>query len=258
MRLVWLTDIHFPFLNHSQREEFCASIGVARPDVVLVTGDISSAKRFGEDLRILSEHANRADIFFVLGNHDYYGCESIETTRKLARGFADVAHIYYLPECAPVKLTKDVTLVGIDGWGDARNGNVEFTQLLLNDFVYIPELTGKSRFIRNAILNAYGENEAAALEQQLSQVGVAREVIIATHVPPFMEACVGGDRDGLPFFSCRSTGEAISRFMINNKTKCTVLCGHTHYEADVDVHGIHVCVGGAEYGAPKIQKILCI
>ena len=72
MRLAWLTDIHLEFAGDAGIEMLAQEVVVARPDVVLVGGDIGQAASALGYLRRLAATI-RTPLQFVLGNHDFYG-----------------------------------------------------------------------------------------------------------------------------------------------------------------------------------------
>ena len=79
----------------------------------LVTGDIGESDSVG---RFVDELGRIAPIYYVLGNHDYYRSSIDEVRATLPGG--------WLPGLAPVQLTDRTVLLGIDGWGDARCGDL--------------------------------------------------------------------------------------------------------------------------------------
>lgn len=125
MRLAWLTDIH---LDHGP-------LGDIDADGLLVTGDISNSCSLQMHL---AELAQRTPLYFVLGNHDYYG-SSITGVRQQVPQWAGS----WLHQDGPITLG-EWQLVGVDGWGDGRIGNAE-TPVFLNDFLLIEELRGLER-----------------------------------------------------------------------------------------------------------------
>ena len=72
-RIAWLTDLHLDFIEPDTAiADFCRSVADCPSDVVLVGGDISTAASLEAHLRQL-EAAVQRPIYFVLGNHDFYG-----------------------------------------------------------------------------------------------------------------------------------------------------------------------------------------
>jgi Icc protein len=87
-------------------------------------------------------------------------------------------------------------------------------------------------------------------------------VVVATHVPPFREACwyegqISHD-DWIPYFTCAAVGDVLHQAMLDHPDHTmTVLCGHTHGAGVADVlPNLRVLTGGAEYGAPVLQDVL--
>src|SRR4051812_2136340 len=72
MTLAWLTDLHLDFVETDARREFYASVRDARADAILLGGDIGEAATV-KDFLLEMESAVNAPMYFVLGNHDYYG-----------------------------------------------------------------------------------------------------------------------------------------------------------------------------------------
>jgi hypothetical protein len=88
MRLTWITDPHFNFLppfgalafgQYVAKETGC--------DAVVLTGDIAESKSLEKASKGFAEGLDKP-VYFVLGNHDYYG-GSIRATRDIARNVAE-------------------------------------------------------------------------------------------------------------------------------------------------------------------------
>ena len=81
MRIAWITDIHLDFLSPGGVEAFLGRLRAEEPEAVLVGGDIGTASTFPTFLTTMAEWLERP-IYFVLGNHDFYG-GSIEEVRLI-------------------------------------------------------------------------------------------------------------------------------------------------------------------------------
>lgn len=66
------------------------------------------------------------------------------------------------------------------------------------------------------------------------------------------------DDDWLPHFTCKAVGDVLRGAMAGKPDRrLTVLCGHTHGEGMVLLMpNLRVLTGGAEYGQPKVQRVL--
>src|SRR5947209_18601256 len=71
-RLAWATDIHLNFVTASEVAEFCERIVRASCDALIITGDIAEGTSIASYLKTLATHVPMP-IYFVLGNHDFYG-----------------------------------------------------------------------------------------------------------------------------------------------------------------------------------------
>ncbi len=254
MRCTWVTDVHLNFLDQAQLIAFFDAVKRERPDHILVTGDTGESHDVWKFLELF---ALLAPTHAVLGNHDYYG-----TTISALRATAPNE---WLPSRAPIQLTPTTALLGVDGWGDGRCGNLD-SNVRLADWRDIGELDGLlfcSAEERCARLRSLGDAEAAMLRDQLSRTS-ARELIVLTHVPPFPDACwYDGKRsspDWLPWFTCVAVGEVLlAHAHAHPDTAITVLCGHTHGRGEFRAApNLFVRTGGwpprhKSYGNPIVQ-----
>ncbi len=134
---------------------------------------------------------------------------------------------------------------------------------MLNDYVLIAELRGLSRAARLDRLHRLGDAEASRLAELLAEaLPRHRRVIVATHVPPFKEACwheghISND-DWLPHFTSRAVGEVLRRAAADHPDRTLrVLCGHTHGAGTAQIlPNLRVVTGGAEYGEPRVSGVI--
>ncbi len=250
------------FLDSAALDHFLSSLAAEKADAWIVGGDIGEADSVGRYLQLIQASVDRP-VYFVLGNHDYYGA----AFQSVKREILDLIHVspglVWLSNAGVVELTGDTALVGHGSWGDARLGNVWATPVELNDFFYIRELSHLSREARIRMLNMLGDEAAAYLKKVLGEaLDAYAEVLCLTHVPPFRESAVHAGRpsanDWLPFFSCNAVGDILlqlaSRF---SDRQLRVFCGHTHGSGIYHpMPNLTVTTGGARYGHPIIQKVL--
>jgi 3',5'-cyclic AMP phosphodiesterase CpdA len=262
MRLAWLTDTHFDFVGPDTAAALLTRVVEGRPDAVLISGDIAVAKTLAAWLRIL-DRALQLPVYFVLGNHDYYGgsLAGVRTAARAAVAASD--RLTWLSEAEPVILEARTALIGHGGWGDGRLGDYAGSPVRLNDFVLIAELTGLDHETLGRVLRGLGDEAAAHLERQLAAVrDDCDEVLVLTHVPPFAEASLHLGKPAhphwLPHFACGATGEVLrAAAQARPERRFTVLCGHTHDRADCWVlPNLHVRVGAAAYRRPDIEDWL--
>jgi hypothetical protein len=146
-RVVWLTDIHLNFLTEAKVKAFLAEVDGARPDAVLIGGDIGEAHDVCDYLGQIGQ-AIAVPVYFVLGNHDFYHGSIRETRRRVAELCAGHPRLHYLTVEDHAELAPHVGLVGHDGWADGRLGNYARSLVAMNDFRLISELTGRDKLDR--------------------------------------------------------------------------------------------------------------
>jgi len=257
LRATWLTDIHLNFLKPLALRAFYDRVRAEQPAVLLVTGDIGEADSV---VRFVGELAAIAPVYFVLGNHDYYR-SSIAAVRGAVQRLP--MEMTWLPGCGPLKITPRTTILGVDGWGDARCGDLA-SKVQLSDWQLIDDF---KRGDRNETLQRLGANEARKLREHLAAAPASEHLLVLTHVPPFPEACIYDDVQSepawLPWFTCIATGELLfEHARTHPDQQITVLCGHSH---GIGTHqplpNLTVRTGGwpkgiEGYGNPVVQATL--
>lgn len=270
MKLIWVSDVHLNFLNEKQRQEFYCTLTGA--DAIVISGDIAESHNVIPFLKGM-EAATGLPVYFVLGNHDFYG-SSIKNVRKLA-GKLDG----YLAQ-APVELVKNHTIMlGVDGFGDCRFGDYENSRLTMSDWLYIDELRaayGALSYLPNALssrpdcdvlketLQSLADADAKLLRKNVRKAIKSgfKRVIIVTHVPPFEEAALyAGTKStpsGLPFFASKCLGDAILPLAKKHpELDFLWLSGHTHSRAEYKpCDNMTVRVAKSEYYYPQIEDVI--
>ncbi len=263
-RLLWVTDPHLNFLS----DDATTALGrtwakIDPPAPLIVTGDISEAPRLLDDLRRLASGFER-QIYFVLGNHDYYRGSWRGVHRELRVGGLPNS-LVFLDRCGPIRLDATTALIGQGGWYDGGNGNARTSPIRLNDFRRIAELGRcQNRGALLMVIQSRAEFDADEAHRKLEHAvrdGYQR-VILATHVPPFPEVALHegqpADADYLPWFTSGLMGSALERFCDEHPgIQVLVLCGHTHCPSDYHRRpNLRVRAGPAEYGRPQLAAQL--
>jgi Icc protein len=262
-RLIWTTDLHWERLHERERQEFFESVAELRGDGLIISGDFGEAANVLEFLQRLHEET-RLPIYFVLGNHDFY-FSSFAKVRAAIRQFVQTPGYFWLTECPPLSLGDDVALIGHEGWADARLGDYNGARQAPLDFQHIEELAGLTKQRRLELLQQLGDEAAAALRQSLTAaLQTHRHVLCVTHVPPYRETCVDSsgrvNEERLPFYTCHALGQMFREVMSSHPDhSLTVLCGHTHEEADARVlPNLRVIVKSAAYGIAFTPRVISL
>ena len=106
---------------------------------MLIGGDLGEAFSWDRYLHQLNDLLERP-IYFVLGNHDYYGSSLFEVRERAGQITQTFQRLHWLPASGVVSLDGRTALVGHGGWGDARAANFRRSNVLLNDYFLIAEL----------------------------------------------------------------------------------------------------------------------
>lgn len=266
MKLWWATDLHLIDLAATDWSPLSRAASpqgsppTGQPiDGLILTGDIAESKELSDALDQIADQS-AVPVYFVLGNHDFYGNSIAATTRSVVNQVRDDPRLTYLTDALPIELAAGSFLIGDDGWGDATEGDYETSYVRLNDFNQIDDFRRLAPEHWKAKLQALGQQSAQRLSSKLEQLPThAKHVLIATHVPPFCEACwyEGKTTDGnwAPFFVCGAIGKAIQAFADKHAhIKLTVICGHTHHDGVARISdNLIVYTGAATGGVPEIE-----
>jgi 3',5'-cyclic AMP phosphodiesterase CpdA len=258
MKIAWCSDLHLNFIGKNDVINFANKLRDHDSDCVVISGDIAEAPSLQPILDLLD---GEKKIWFILGNHDFYHSD-FETVRNSC-SLRKNSNVRWIQQEGSIKLTETACLIGHDSFYDARFGypNLGFS---LNDFDLIKDL--KFDRFTNLIdrLHQLGDEAADFIDDAITEAAKTySEIIIVTHVPPFSECSKYGTEPSpiysLPFFSCKAIGETL----LNAKErypnhKITVLCGHTHFEAELHIDNLHILVADAEYYSPAIYKTIIV
>lgn len=213
MKIQLLSDLHLEFLNINQVEEVAYKISISTAETLILAGDICSFKRpsiynLYSFLDIVQERYK--NIIYVLGNHEYYGCSTLEVT-NLIKALNYNRHNLNVLENNYITI-EDVIFYGTTLWFEET---VE-TQLLkynLNDYRCIQDFT-PDEWSRKAI-------------QFIKNIpdDKSKKVLITHHVPHSR------------FISTKYVGNKMNCFYLNeigkylNKFDLAVF-GHSHDSID--------------------------
>jgi Icc-related predicted phosphoesterase len=264
MKLAWASDIHLNFADDSQQRWFLHN-AKERADALVISGDIGESETLHRTLKRISNIFEKP-VYFVLGNHDFYRGSIERTKRTASRCAYTTQNMFYLSNNPTIELSPTTAMVGHDGWADGRFGNFDDSDVILNDFILIEELS----FYQNGeldkeamrpVLEKLGDEAARYISLALfSAAHKYKKVYVVTHVPPFCEATwhngQQSDDNFLPYFSCKAMGDAILK-VANEYPKCqiVVLCGHTHSSGEVTITpNLQVLTAPGKYGHPEIYR----
>lgn len=262
-QILWLTDLHLDRAKPAQKEALYEEIQRSKADTVLITGDISTAKHLPLHLRELAAAASSRQVYFVLGNHDFYGSTFAHVDRCVAGVCGTHDNLYHLGGGEIFPLSADSALVGHRGWGDGRMGWGSRTLAHNPDFSAIKDFEGLSREQAFKLLLKLGLDSSFYLRGLLPYALTCyNHVIVATHFPPFTKGACFTKKpcDWLrqPFYTNIAMGGLLLRLTQAFPSKrITVLAGHTHCCAQFRaLPDLELRVGGARPGFPSSQGLL--
>lgn len=262
--LGWLTDIHLSFLSTDQKIAFLTNLSDQDIDSFLITGDLGEGRDIIQILYLLDSILDR-NIFFVLGNHDYYYWGINEVRSEVVKFVSSSDHLFYLSASPFIPLTRSSVLLGHDSWADARNGDYDNSTVFLADYSLINDfLHHRKDGVRKVMEQLAQQGVDHILKRLNTSIDRYTTFYIATHVPPSRDACWHEGRistdDFLPHFSSKLLGEeVVSLFSQHPDKEAIMLCGHTHSEGTARLaENVTVLTGKAIYGSPELQKVFTV
>jgi Icc-related predicted phosphoesterase len=281
-KLCWLTDIH---LDHYCNKEtktikrFCEEVMSFSPDGIVITGDITNGLNTFKHFSEMTKEWKDIPVYFVLGNHDFYGSSFDTVRKKLHKAIDKHKNFHYLTDLNYVEITPNCAITGHDGWYDGGYGNwFDKKVVVMNDYYFINDFFTKSfipptmtKYDKRILFNLL-QQEAQKCANHILRVlpdaiSKYKKVIFATHVPPFKEASIYNgkvsNKNFLPNYSSKIAGDALLSVATSKKAqnkKIVVLCGHTHGDGICQpYHNIICYTGYSDYGNPisslKIMEI---
>ncbi len=261
-KIAWATDTHLDFIDGESLLRFAAHLVEHDPAGVILTGDISNSKQLIYHLSVIERVVQRP-IYFVLGNHDYFGSD-IVGVRKAVHELINVSQMLkYLSDVPYVPLSSKTALLGHDCWYDAAVGNVLGSTAKMNDWFLIREFgqndSGNLRQYAAVAKKLAHEGAVHVMTGIKAAVRYYSNIVIATHFPPFLSAYPKENRINdpnlLPWYTSKVLGDVLLDAARTYKNvNFTVLCGHVHEAWNGRVEkNLEVRLGGAKYGAPMLS-----
>lgn len=271
MKITWCTDIHLDHADKKSQDIFFNLVKEQNSDAVIIGGDISNGKDIIKHLSVISENLSSIPIYFVLGNHDYYG-SSIYFIWDQVKSFCDqVDNLHWLDRSGVIPLTDKTALIGSGLWCDWKAGDYQRSTVWIGDYDFILELKvtsfgpyGNISLLRET-LQKFALQHATQLKNDLETAICDYENIIAlTHVPPFWEGSFAPngkvqDLNWAPHFVCQTAGDFLKDIMKDSESFLTVLSGHTHGAGTAQIaNNIKAVNGHAKYKHPSPQEVITV
>jgi predicted phosphohydrolase len=262
-KICWASDLHFDIAaDYRLRRAFYDEVVSARPDWLVVSGDVSSGREIEEHLCELHDSVPCPELF-VLGNHDFYG-RSIAEVRESVRALSPrLPHLTWLTDVGVLPASAYVCIIGHDGWADGRLGEYARSTVVLNDYLCIRDFIPLEKWDRLSLMQQLADEAAQHMHRWLPEACARyRRIFVVTHTPPFAEACrhhgEPSDPLWLPHFSCKTLGSVL-RKAAEAHSECAfeVLCGHTHEAVDANIlPNLRVRTAFAQYGRPGVAAMI--
>jgi predicted MPP superfamily phosphohydrolase len=259
----WLSDLHLDRLEEPQINHLLKQIADSRMECIAISGDISHAQGLTAHLHAIASACYPRPVFFVCGNHDYYGGSVASVDADIRAICAKTENLHLLDGQEIIPLNRHTCLIGDGGWPDVRAGYGMDTCVRSPDHRAIRDFHGMNRQQFMLRMQEMGKCSAAKIRNILP-LALTRypRVILLTHVPPFPRAVRYNDGPcgprHLPYYANLSAGLAIQGIAgAFPHRRITILAGHAH-SACVTHIGTTICVrvAHARAGSPATHQVL--
>jgi hypothetical protein len=227
---------------------------------VVVTGDISNGKHLSTHLRELADACKPRPVYFVCGNHDYFGSSFERVRQDLGIICAKLSNLHHLGHGEIIPLGDHEALIGHGGWADGRAGHGSASRVHNPDFYGIEDFRGMGTDACFQKMKKLGRESGEYFRMILPYALTCyRHIWIATHVPPFTQAVLWNGKQSSYKFQPHYTNVSVGYVLWQMskafpRSTMTVLSGHTHSQVSLYLRpNLHVHTAGVTPGYPKYE-----
>lgn len=259
----WLTDLHLDRVSPDNQRRLLNCLAASESGIVVVSGDISSARHLNGHLLQLAAACAPRPVYFTLGNHDFHGSGLKEVEQGVAELCRSHANLHHLDGQSMIPISRSTCLLGYRGWADARAGYGTRTVVDSSDRTQIRDFHGLNHSESLRKMSELGAESARMIRRTLPlALSRFRHVVVLSHVPPFPETVIYNGKPcaptHLPHFCNLSAGLAIRAITYAYpQRQVTVLCGHSHSHSVTQIlPNLTVRVGHARPGRLGLLDLL--
>jgi Icc-related predicted phosphoesterase len=266
LKIDYLSDLHLEFYRTKNFPDLRADDGTIG-DVLVLAGDIMVLKhldvrrtdkrsRFMRDIyREFFTYISSLyeKIFYVTGNHEFYGDDIINAYGSLHDTLADFPNV----ECLDRRAVKyeGVHFIGVTLWTDFGRQNplvMNFAKDKMNDYFAIYVNKKKKRKLTVEEVLDKHEIEKGFIENCLENSFDKRRTVVITHHSPTYHA---HDATKPVNMFTDLFHVNMEYLMTRNKHIDAWIFGHTHHKYKQDIYGTTVCSNPVGYlGQEKMSK----
>jgi len=219
-----LSDLHLEF-HTDKGEEFISNLRCKQDiDAMIIAGDISISTSLISSLDRISHELSDIPVFFVLGNHDYYGGDTKTVGRKVRELVSKRDNLFWLDNTSHAlkcKTGETLKIIGSTLWFRQTREAKEQTHNL-NDF----------SLIRGFVPWVYDENNKAIsfIEKEIADA----DIIVTHHLPSY--SCVSEKWSWSPincYFVCD-----LDYLLKKEERSRYWIFGHTHEPVEEEINGV--------------------
>ena len=234
MRLQIISDTHFDFHEDLGNQFIMKYLRPESVDVLIIAGDLGGIKTIPNALALLSSKYRRAQILYVLGNHECYGSSINNTANAIKTIVKDHKNVTFLYNSSTV--IYGIMFIGSTLWFK------KFDEYLLHK-----NLLSDFSMINGFIPDVFNENERALdfLKWHVNE----NAIVITHHVPSWKS------------ISERYLNNPISKYFVCNLETMIMkrqpklwVHGHTHDSSNYLIGKTHIVCNPLGYVGQSINQ----
>ena len=171
---IWLTDLHLDMVEDKELQVFYRSLKNHPSKGIFITGDIADGENFPKFLEEI-QAISKKPLYFVLGNHDYYGNTLQDTFKKASLLSKANKEIHFLPDASC--LLDDFALIGINNFNDGEGHDFEKSEIWLRDYNEIEDFKVLSPKDLKDKLTTLGKISCLEVEKKILEAFKKKDIV---------------------------------------------------------------------------------
>uniref|UniRef100_A0A6C0CIX7 Calcineurin-like phosphoesterase domain-containing protein n=1 Tax=viral metagenome TaxID=1070528 RepID=A0A6C0CIX7_9ZZZZ len=225
MKIQYISDLHLESYPHDiiNYSEFIDTVSDA--EVLVLAGDICEICMVRRLHLFLEWCAKRwPHVVWIAGNHEYYGCESIEDADDKAKELVkEWGNVYFLQNSSIV--IKDITFIGTTLWTMLSEKHHQYEYNQSNDAINIKY--SEDTFSKpSKIVNEMHQKAVEYLAESLAKVETPYKVVVTHHLPSFK--LIHYKFRESPYVELMPQFATDLHDLIFSKSPDVWICGHSH------------------------------
>jgi Icc-related predicted phosphoesterase len=232
-----VSDLHLNCNPNIELSEIIKPAG----DILLIAGDVGSIDCIDYCFSYVSK--NFEHVFYVSGNHEYYGCKDMDEIDVQLQKICDkYTNITFLNKKA--KEYNGYVFIGTTLWANPKSDEMKHIDLGLK----LRKIRINNKIINSEKLNEIFDSNLSWLEKKLVKYKNKKVIVITHHLPSYQLI----PKEFRKIYRMNSAFATDLEYLFKKPVKLWV-CGHTHFSENIKINSIPMIIN--PFGFPKQRGI---